>query len=215
MIRVVLVDDHPLFREGLRFTLEQSGDIEVVAEAADGLQAVEHATGFEPDVVVMDLAMPRLDGLAATRRLAGSPARVLVLTMSEDDGNVFAAMRAGAAGYLVKGAAAGEVVTAVRAVAAGHAVLGPGLAARALDFFSQHPAPPSFPELSPREREILELVASGLSNQDIADRLVISRITVRNHVSSILSKLQLSNRREAMLRYQERPSARQSDAPPH
>lgn len=209
MIRVVLADDHPLFLEGLRFTLERAGDIVVVAEACDGVDAVEHARRLLPDVVVMDLVMPRLGGLAATERLAGGPSRVLVLTMSEEDGNVFAALRAGAAGYLVKGAAAGEVLAAVRAVAAGHAVLGPGLAARALDFFSPRASAPSFPELSPREREILQHVASGLSNQEIADRLVISPVTVRNHVSSILSKLHLSNRREAMLRYHERqPSPR-------
>jgi DNA-binding NarL/FixJ family response regulator len=205
MTRVLLADDHPMFREGLRFTLEQAG-MTVVAEAGDGQEAVALAAETDPDVVVMDLAMPVLDGLAATQALtaAGSRTRILVLTLSEDDANVFAAVKAGATGYLVKGVAAAHVVSAVEGVAAGHAVFGPGLATRMLDFFASRPAEGRFPELSAREQEVLGHLAAGHSNQQIADELVISPITVRNHVSSILSKLQVANRREAMLRYHDR-----------
>jgi DNA-binding NarL/FixJ family response regulator len=206
MTRVLLADDHPMFREGLRFTLERAG-MTVVAEAADGAEALSLVAETDPDVVVMDLAMPVLDGLAATQRLnaSGCRARVLVLTMSEEDANVFAAVRAGATGYLVKGVAAAQVVSAVHALSAGHAVFGPGLATRMLDFFAGRPAEGRFPELSPREQEVLRHLAAGRSNQQIAAELVISPITVRNHVSSILTKLQVTNRREAMLRFHDRP----------
>lgn len=204
MTRVVLADDHPMFREGLRFTLERAG-IEVVGEAGDGVEALALVADTDPDVVVMDLAMPRLGGLTATEQLAssGRRARVLVLTLSEDDADVFAAVRAGAMGYLVKGVAADQVVSAIAALAAGHAVFGPGLAGRMLDFFSRSAARPQFPELSPREQEVLGHMAQGLSNLQIAQLLVISPVTVRNHVTSILAKLQVTNRREAMLRYRD------------
>lgn len=205
MTSVLLADDHPMFREGLRFTLERAG-MTVVAEADNGAEAVALAGKLDPDVVVMDLAMPVLDGLAATQQMTASGARahVLVLTLSEDDAHVFAAVRAGAVGYLVKGVAAAHVVSAVQAVAAGHAVFGPGLATRMLDFFARRPAEGRFPELSAREQEVLGHLAAGLSNQQIADELVISPITVRNHVSSILTKLHVANRREAMLRFHDR-----------
>lgn len=204
MTRVVLADDHPMFREGLRFTLERAG-ISVVGEAEDGEEALDLVAEADPDVVVMDLAMPRLGGLAATERLtsSGGRARVLVLTLSEDDADVFAAVRAGAMGYLVKGVAADQVVSAIEALAAGHAVFGPGLAGRMLDFFARSPAQPQFPELSSREQEVLGHLAQGLSNLQIAELLVISPVTVRNHVTSILAKLQVTNRREAMLRYRD------------
>ncbi|WP_238993330.1 response regulator [Nocardioides caldifontis] len=204
--RVLLVDDHPMFREGVRFTLTRAG-VPVVGEAEDGEAAVELARRLDPDVVVMDLAMPGAGGLAATRALVaeGTRARILVLTMSGEDTAVLAAVRAGAHGYLVKGVGPDEVVAAVRAVAAGHAVFGPELAGRVLELIaapgSSSPPAPWPPELSEREREVLELVAQGLSNQRIAERLFISPITVRNHVSHILTKLQLSDRREVMLRY--------------
>ena len=207
-IRVLLVDDHPIFREGLRFTLEQAEGIDVVGEAVDGETALGLAVETDPDVVIMDLTMPGMGGIAATGAMtdSGSPARVLVLTMSEEDASVFAAVRAGARGYLVKGTAAEQVVSAVRGLAAGHAVFGPGLAGRMLDFFGENNPDQGerFPELSAREREVLEHLAAGRSNQQIADELVISPITVRNHVSSILLKLQVSNRREAMLRFHDR-----------
>ncbi len=204
MTRVVLADDHPMFREGLRFTLERAG-IQVVGEAGDGEEALAAVAETDPDVVVMDLAMPRLGGLAATERIAssGGRARVLVLTLSENDADVFAAVRVGAMGYLVKGAAADQVVSAVVALAAGNAVFGPGLAGRLLHFFARSPTQPQFPELSARELEVLRHLAEGLSNLQIAELLVISPVTVRNHVTSILAKLHVTNRREAMLRYRD------------
>ncbi len=206
VIRVLLVDDHPLFREGLRFTLEQADGIEVVAEASDGHEALSIAEEHRPDVVVMDLAMPRLDGLAATAHLAASGLHVLVLTFSEEDASVLAAMRAGALGYLRKGADPDQVVSAVRATAAGHAVFGPGIAGRMLEVFADRgdPRRDRFPELSPREHEILQHLADGASNKEIAAALVISPVTVRNHVSNILMKLHLTNRREAMVQYRDR-----------
>jgi len=204
MTRVVLADDHPMFREGLRFTLERAG-IQVVGEAGDGEEALAAVADTDPDVVVMDLAMPHLGGLAATERIAssGGHARVLVLTLSEDDADVFAAVRVGAMGYLVKGVAADQVVSAVAALAAGNAVFGPGMACRLLDFFARSPTQPQFPELSAREQEVLRHLAEGLSNLQIAELLVISPVTVRNHVTSILAKLHVTNRREAMLRYRD------------
>ena len=205
MITVVLADDHPMFREGLRFTLEQADDIRVVAEAADGVEVLAAAARHRPDVVVMDLAMPRLDGLSATSRLVASGCRVLVLTFNEEDASVLAAMRAGALGYLRKGAEPAQVVSAVRSTAAGHAVFGPGIAGRMLEVFAERrpQTRDRFPELSPREREILEHLAEGASNREIAALLVISPVTVRNHVSNILAKLHLANRREAMVRFRD------------
>jgi len=201
-IRVVIVDDHPMFRDGLRFTLEQAGDIDVVAEAEDGVAGVRVVEQQAPDVVLMDIAMPQLDGLSATRELRGRT-RVLVLTMYDDDANILAALQAGAHGYLVKGAGPEEVLSAVRAVARGNAVFGASLAARMLEVFGNRPAAPvaeRFPELSPREREVLEHLAEGRTNQQIGELLFISPITVRNHVSNILAKLQVTDRRQAMLR---------------
>lgn len=208
-VRVLLADDHPVFRDGLRFTLAQAPEVGEIDEASDGDEAVRMARATPYDVVVMDVRMPRLDGITATRAVADTGARVLVLTMFEDDDTVLAAMRAGASGYLVKGADAEQVVSALTAVAAGHAVFGPSLAGRILEQFGQPtgPAPaqaaaavPDLPELSTREQEVLELLADGLTNIEIGARLFISPITVRNHVSRILAKLQVRDRREAMLR---------------
>lgn len=207
-IRCLLVDDHPMFREGLRFVLDQADDVAVVAEAVDGEGAVTAVAEHAPDVVLMDLNMPGLGGLAATSEIAAK-AKVLVLTMYDDDANVVAALRAGASGYLLKGAGPDEVISAVRAVARGQAVFGAALAARVLEIFADRPPPAEadrasqFPQLSVREREVLDHLARGLSNQQIADLLVISPITARNHVSSILAKLQVSDRRQAMLRARE------------
>jgi DNA-binding NarL/FixJ family response regulator len=200
-VRVVLADDHPMFREGLRFTLSREDDLMVVGEASDGGAALRMAAELDPDVVVMDLAMPVLGGLAATRELVARDARcrILVLTMSEDDDSVLAAVRAGADGYLVKGADPEQVVSAVRAVARGHAVFGPHLAGRLLTLFGA-PAPAPLPELSARESEVLGLLARGMTNAEIGRVLFISPITVRNHLSSIFAKLQVSNRQQAMLR---------------
>ena len=198
MIRVLVVDDHPWFREALVFELGRSGDIDVVGEAANGREALAVAAEQRPDVVVLDLAMPVLDGTAALPGLCETGARVLVLTLSEEDASVLAAVRAGASGYLVKGVASERLISAVRAVADGYAVFGPGLAARLLA-----PGPADLPELSAREREVMEHVARGLTNVEIAEALVISAITVRNHVSSILAKLQVENRTQAVIRFQQ------------
>lgn len=201
-LRVLLADDHPVFRDGLRFTLTQVPQIAAVDEASDGEEAVRRATEAAYDVVVMDVRMPRLDGIEATRTVVSTGAKVLVLTMFEDDATVLSAVRAGASGYLVKGADAEQVVRAVCAVAEGHAVFGPSLAGRVLQAFGGTAAQATLalPELSAREREVLELLAEGLTNNEIGARLFISPITVRNHVSRILTKLQVRDRREAMLR---------------
>ena len=203
-ITLVLVDDHPVFREGLRFTLSQAEDIRVIAEASDGDDALRSIEAADPDVVLMDINMPGLDGLAATRELAlrGPRPRVLMLTMYDDDANVLAAMKAGALGYLLKGADPDQVLSAVRAVASGNAVFGASLAERMLGFFTAREARSleSFEQLSAREKEVLTHLAEGLTNQQIGEALFISPITVRNHVSSILTKLQVTNRREAMIR---------------
>lgn len=208
-LRVLVADDHPLFRDGLRFTLERAAEIDVVDEATDGQEAVRLASGTPYDVVVMDVRMPHLDGIEATRAVVATGAKVLVLTMFEDDATVLSAVRAGASGYLVKGADAEQVVSAVTAVADGHAVFGPSLAGRVLQAFGapgvvapdgHAGAGADLPDLSAREREVLELLAEGLTNNEIGARLFISPITVRNHVSRILAKLQVRDRREAMLR---------------
>ncbi|MGY1836501.1 response regulator [Blastococcus sp. SYSU DS0510] len=208
-VRILLADDHPMFREGLRFVLTREPGLEVVAEAADGDDALRSAEELDPDVVVMDLAMPRVDGLTATRRLTerGARARVLVLTLTEDDESVFAALRAGAGGYLVKGADPEQVVAAVRAVARGHAVFGPHLAGRMLTFLSSPHGNPAA-VLSAREAEVLDLLAEGMTNAEIGRALFISPITVRNHVSSILAKLQVTNRQQAIVRVRSREPRR-------
>ncbi len=201
-VTVLLVDDHPMFREGLRFALSTEADLTVAGEACDGNEAVLMSRELAPDVVVMDLAMPHRGGLDAIRELraGGSLPRILVLTMSDDDASIAAAVQAGANGYLVKGAAPEHFLSAVRAVHSGHAVFGPDLAGRMLQFFTSAAAPSvGVPGLSVREQEVLALLADGLSNQAIGRALFISPITVRNHVSSILAKLQVTNRREAML----------------
>jgi DNA-binding NarL/FixJ family response regulator len=211
-LRVLVVDDHPMFRDGLRFTLSQSPQVREVREASDGQDAVDQANSSRFDVVVMDLHMPRLDGIAATPAVVATGARVLVLSMSEDDASVLSAVRAGAIGYLVKGADAEQVVSAVTSAAAGHAVFGAGLACRVLDLLGQAVGPRGtggppgrVGDLSAREHEVLELLAQGLTNNQIAQRLYLSPITVRNHVSHILAKLQVSDRRQAMLRMHNQP----------
>ena len=199
-IRVLLVDDHAQFRAGLRSLLSSAPDVQVCSEAASGEEALAVVGSAHPDVVLLDLTMPGMGGVATTERLvAASPhARVLVLSMSEDDDSVFAALRAGARGYLVKGAGRAEILRAVRAVADGEALLGPSIAARLAAFFALQPevAIP-FPELTPREREVLDLVARHLPNPRIAARLGVSSKTVRNHVSSIFAKLQVADRAAA------------------
>ncbi|NUP00172.1 MAG: response regulator transcription factor [Nonomuraea sp.] len=201
-MRVLLADDHPLFRHGLRALLAHDGDMEVVGECGSGEEAVELTLSLEPDVVVMDLVMPGVSGIEATRRLIDRrpDLGVLVLTMSEDDGSVFAALRAGARGYVLKGADGDELVGALRAVARGEAVYGAAVARRIRRFLTGGPETLPFPELTPREREILDLVASGRSNADIARTLFISHKTVKNHLTSVFAKLQVADRAQAMLR---------------
>jgi DNA-binding NarL/FixJ family response regulator len=204
-LRVLLADDHPVFRKGLHALLSSLPEATVVGEAADGEQAVHLATQHEPDVVVMDINMPGVNGVEATRRIitARPDTGVLVLTMFDDDDSVFAAMRAGARGYLVKGADTTDVVRAITAIGNGEAIFGPSVARRIMAFltrplsaYDEH----LFPELSTREREVLDLIAAGVANADIAKRLFLSPKTIRNHVSSIFTKLQVADRAQAIVR---------------
>ena len=202
-VRVLIADDHPLFREGMRGRLDRMGDIEVVGEASGGDEAVRLSRELEPHVVLMDIKMPGLNGIEATREILRTNPRVgvLMLTMFEDDDSVFAAMRAGARGYLLKDSGGEGVVHAIRAVTSGEAVFGPGVAERIIGFFSiPRPAQRALPELTEREEEILALVARGKSNQEIAAQLFVSVKTVRNHVSNILLKLQVADRAQAVIR---------------
>jgi DNA-binding NarL/FixJ family response regulator len=205
VIRVVLVDDHPVFRHGLRALLGAIDDVEVVAEGANGDEAVRLVDQLHPEVVVMDLNMPGMNGVEATRRIAtAAPGTgVLVLTMFEDDESVFAAMRAGARGYLVKGADSPDVVRAITAVADGEAIFGPSVARRVLGYLTRPLTAQDevvFPELTSREREVLGLLAAGRPNGQIAQSLSLSAKTVRNNVSSIFTKLQVADRSDAIVR---------------
>ena len=203
-IRVLVADDHPAFRAGLQLMLADAPDLEVVGLAENGDQAVELAEPLRPDVVVMDLRMPGLDGIGATRRLLElDPAvGVVVLTMFEDDDSVFAAMRAGARGYLLKGAEQDEILRAIRSVAAGEVLLGQSIARRVIEHFSSGDgsARAAFPALTERERQVLDLIAAGKGNAVIAHELVLSLKTIRNHVSNIFTKLQVSDRAAAIVK---------------
>jgi len=205
-VRVLVADDHPVFRSGLRLLLEDL-DVEVVGEAADGEAAVELAVAERPDVVLMDLQMPGTSGLEATRRIAerAPDVRVLVLTMVEDDDTLLAALRAGAAGYLLKGSGPDEIDRAVHGVAAGHAVYGPGVAERLRALLTAGPSssPIAFPQLASRERDVLDLLAAGASNVEIARRLHLSDKTVRNYVSTVFAKLGVRDRAQAIVRARE------------
>jgi len=207
-IRVLIADDHPLFRDGMRGLLGSLPDMEVVGEASSGEQAIELARELQPDVILMDIQMPGINGIEATREILHTSPRigVLVVTMFEDDDSVFAAMRAGARGYLLKDSSGQEVMHAIRAVASGEAIFGPGVAQRLISFFSA-PSPAvsrrAFPELTEREEEILSLVAQGKTNQEIAKELFVSLKTVRNHVSNIFLKLQVADRAQAVIRARE------------
>jgi len=203
-IRIVIADDHPLFRTGLRALLGSVTDMEVVGEATTGDEAVDLAREEHPEVVVMDLNMPGIGGIGATRRIVEDArgVRVLVMTMHEDDEAVFAALRAGAHGYLLKGALQEETLRAIRAVANGEAILGPVVAARLQGYLTAPPAADpadAFPQLTDREIEVLELLAERRSNAEIAARLFLSQKTVRNYVSGIFAKLQVADRAEARL----------------
>lgn len=217
-LRVVVVDDHPMFRLGMSALLSSLPGIEVVAEAGTVDESVALVGTAEADVVIMDLQLPDGSGITATERiLARHPeVGVLVVTMFADDDAVFAAMRAGARGYLVKGAAQDEIERAVRAVGNGEVILGPPIALRAAAFFairSAGPAPP-FPDLTDRENEVLEQLARGLDNHAIARRLTISEKTVRNHVSNIFTKLQVPDRPRAIVKAREAGLGEDGTAPP-
>ncbi len=211
-IRVLIADDHPVFRDGLRVLLDATPDMTLAGEAADGDEVVSLAASVQPDVILMDLKMPGLNGIEATRRIAATSPHIgiLVVTMFEDDDSVFAALRAGARGYLLKGADKEEMRLAIRAVARGEAIFGPAIAQRLIQYFTvPKPAPSTlttpvvFPELTDREREILALIAAGRNNQEIADALFLTLKTVRNYVSNIFSKLQVADRAQAIVRARE------------
>ena len=204
-LRVVIADDHPVFRSGLQALLGVEPGIEVVGEAQTGAEAVQLARDLHPDVVLMDLHMPDMDGVTATKHIThDSPGvAVLVFTMYDDDDSVFAAMRAGARGYLLKGTNQAEVVRSVHLVGSGGAMFGPAVAQRVIEFFAR-PRPSgaivTFPQLTDREHEILDMVAQGQPNNTIANRLRISDKTVRNHVSNIFTKLAVADRAAAIAR---------------
>ncbi len=207
-IRILIADDHTLFREGLRSLLASVADAEAVGEAASGQEAIDQAMALQPDVVLMDIQMPGINGIEATRRIVGTSPHigVIVVTMFEDDDSVFAAMRAGARGYVLKGADQDEMLRTIRSVARGEALFGPAIARRLMGYFSApRPAaePQLFPELTEREREVLGLIAQGHNNEEIARSLVLSQKTVRNHVSNIFSKLQVADRAQAIVRARE------------
>jgi DNA-binding NarL/FixJ family response regulator len=207
-IRALICDDHGPFRDGLRALLDHAPDIEVVGEAADGNQAVALADRHQPDVILMDLQMPGVNGIDATRRIVHTSPHigVLVVSMFEDDQSVFAAVQAGARGYVLKGARKAEVLRAIRAVAAGEVIFGPAIARRILTYFSSPTTAtkaPGLPELTEREHEVLVLVEQHLANPEIANRLGLRPKTVRNHISNIFTKLQVTDRTQAILRARE------------
>jgi DNA-binding NarL/FixJ family response regulator len=208
-IRVLIADDHPLFRDGMRGLLESVADTEIVGEATTGEEAIELSERLQPDVTLMDIKMPGINGIEATREIVHTSPHisVLIVTMFEDNDSVFAAMRAGARGYLLKDARQQEVLRAIRAVNDGEAIFGPGVAQRLIDFFSaeKKPAasPRAFPELTDREEEVLNLIAQGYGNKEIAEQLFLSLKTVRNHVSNIFTKLQVADRAQAVIRARE------------
>jgi DNA-binding NarL/FixJ family response regulator len=208
-VRILVVDDHKLFREGLIALLNGTDETAVVGEAGSGAEAIAQAQALAPDVVLMDIQMPDMNGIKATRHILDDQpdVGVIMLTMLEDDDSLFAAMRAGARGYILKGADKAEVLRTVRAVAEGQALFGPAIASRLTTFFQKgsqlETAIIPFPELTDREREVLSLIAQGLSNNDIAVRLHISNKTVSNHISSIFSKLQVADRAQAIVKARE------------
>ena len=204
-IRVLIVDDHPFYREGVRTMLSVESGIEIAGELATGDEVVAQAANLQPDVILMDLKMPGINGIEATRRILHTSPHigVLVLTMFEADETVFAAMRAGARGYLLKDVGQEELVRAVKAVNRGEAIFSPAIAERLILYFAAlKPAAAdlAFPELTDREREILHLIAQGHSNSEIAERLLLRTKTVQNHVSNIFSKLQVADRAQAIVR---------------
>ena len=207
-VRILVVDDHEEFRKGLEALLGAADGVEVVGSAADGARAVDLALGLQPDVVLMDLQMPRLNGVEATGRIVASSPHIsiIVLSMMDDEDSVFAAVRAGARGYLLKGARRQEIVRAIEAVGSGEVIFGPGIADRMMAYFRglrARPAAEVFPELTDRERVVLGRIADGLDNGEIARELGLSVKTVRNHASNIFAKLQVAHRAQAIVRARE------------
>ena len=206
-IRVLIADDHPVFRDGLRALVESAPDLDLAGEATTGAEAVDLAATGRPAVILMDLRMPDVSGIEATRQIvaADPTVGVLIVTMSEDDESLFAAMRAGARGYIPKDAERAQILSAIRATAQGEAVFGASIARRVADFFAapRSNAGEPFPDLTERENEILELIAQGRSNGDIAGRLGIAPKTVRNHVANVFNKLQVADRAQAIVRARE------------
>jgi DNA-binding NarL/FixJ family response regulator len=214
-VRVLIADDHPVFRDGLGVLLGSLPDIEVVGSAEDGESAMAAVLELEPDVVLMDLRMPGLNGIEATRRITelDLDVGVIILTMFDDDESVFAAMRAGAQGYVLKEADPDDIRRAILAVADGDAIFGRSVARRVMQYFSRTGAAPrTFPELTEREVEVLDLVAQGLSNSEITQRLVVSPKTVRNHLTNIFAKLHVADRSEAIVRAREAGLGTRPDA---
>jgi DNA-binding NarL/FixJ family response regulator len=211
-IKLMIADDHKLFREGLKALLAVTDDIEIVGEAADGDTAVKECKELQPTIILMDINMPGLNGIQATQQILQYHPQtgIIMLTMLEDDASVFNAMRAGARGYLLKGADPNEVLSVIRAVADGQALFGPAIASRVLGYFkelggrsSSQQIETPFPELTERELEILRLISQGLNNSEIAQKLFLSPKTVRNHITSIFSKLQVADRAQAIVRARE------------
>ncbi len=213
-LRILIAEDSSPFRHGLSSLLQSVDDVELIGEATTGEETVRIANRLQPDVILMDIQMPGINGIEATRQIinASPHISILMLTMFEDDESVFAALRAGARGYLLKGALKAEIIRAIRGVASGEAIFGPAIAKRLMQYFSApQPAERShaFPELSEREREILNLIAQHLTNPEIAERLSLNPKTVRNHVSNIFTKLQVADRAQAIMRAREAGLGRQ------
>jgi len=204
-LRILIADDHPLFRKGMRTLLTATADTEVIGEATTGQEVIELAATLQPDVILMDLQMPGVNGIEATRQIVQTSPhiRILVITLFEDDASVFSALRAGARGYVLKDAREEEMLRAIRSVGSGEAIFSPTIATRLMDFFSapQTAVPKEiFPTLTEREREILQWIARGSSNSEIARELALSVKTVNNYVSNIFSKLQVADRAQAIIR---------------
>jgi DNA-binding NarL/FixJ family response regulator len=211
-IKLMIADDHKLFREGLKALLAVTDDIEIVAEAEDGNSALKKCQELQPEIILMDINMPGLNGIYATQQILEKFPQIgiIMLTMLEDDTSVFNAMRAGARGYLLKGADPQEVLRVIRAVAEGQALFGPAIATRLMNFFKELSLKPvaaqskaTFPELTERELEVLRLISQGLNNSEITHKLVLSPKTVRNHITNIFSKLQVADRAQAIVRARE------------
>lgn len=211
-IRLMIADDHKLFREGLKALLSITDDIHIIGEADAGDSALKTCMELQPEIILMDINMPGLNGIHTTQQILEKLPQtgIIMLTMLEDDASVFNAMRAGARGYLLKGADPQEVLSVIRAVAEGQALFGPAIATRLMNFFKElnvkpvmAPTKPIFPELTERELEILRLISQGLNNTEIAQKLVLSPKTVRNHITSIFGKLQVADRAQAIVRARE------------